>query len=58
MLGESAYQLAQLSDIKNITAASSSILRIFLDSAYVQETSIRKGITKIMHIPSILVVTP
>ena len=36
MLGESAYQLAQLSDIKNITAASSSILRIFLDSAYEQ----------------------
>jgi len=39
MLGESAYQLAQLSDIKNITAASSSILRIFLDSAYEQKTT-------------------
>jgi len=40
MLRESAYQLAQLSDRKNITAASSSILRIFLDSAYEQKTSI------------------
>jgi len=51
MLGESAYQLAQLSDIKNITAASSSILRIFLDSAY-------EPICAAAHIGSVTAGTP